>query len=304
MNLAEKTARIHNLLRSTAEKEVVDPKLYDSLLWLRKSEWDSLGDTLREAESHNKFAIEGRYWITLRLDAKGFGKRMKELQRQFGLARGWKPEISNIMATCLEDLMSEFGATVCGYTQSDEMTVILKPASVVRGQQQEHAYNGRVMKYCSYAAARVSSRFNWEVASTFGKVAGPDSLVTFDCRLGYYETLDEAMALILWRSHDCSVNGVSDTVFYSGKDGFKKMMRSATFDKLEWLARHQLLPLNPRQSNGTYLVKRKRVHKGKHGLTGEEVYCLRTRVEQVEGNLLKLWKNGDLFPKDEDLPTK
>ena len=38
-----------------------------------------------------------------------------------------------------------------GYTQSDEMTLVLASASVVRGEQQCHSHGGRVVKICASA---------------------------------------------------------------------------------------------------------------------------------------------------------
>ena len=35
-----------------------------------------------------------------------------------------------------------------GYTQSDEMTLVISAASVVRGEQQCHSHSGRVVKLC------------------------------------------------------------------------------------------------------------------------------------------------------------
>ena len=39
--------------------------------------------------------------------------------------------------------------TTGGYTQSDEMTIIISAASVVRGEQQCHSHGGRVVKLCA-----------------------------------------------------------------------------------------------------------------------------------------------------------
>ena len=48
---------------------------------------------------------------------------------------------------------------VRGYTQSDEITVLLPPAPEVRGVQQAHPHNGRVQKVCSTAAALVTAMY-------------------------------------------------------------------------------------------------------------------------------------------------
>jgi tRNA(His) 5'-end guanylyltransferase len=52
----------------------------------------------------------------------------------------------------------------CGYTQSDEISIIIPPASVSQEKgvavQHPHAFNGRVMKICTLAASRVTVVFN------------------------------------------------------------------------------------------------------------------------------------------------
>lgn len=45
-----------------------------------------------------------------------------------------------------------------GYTQSDEMTMVISSASVVRGEQQCHSHDGRVVKLCSLTISAGSSR--------------------------------------------------------------------------------------------------------------------------------------------------
>ena len=117
--------------------------------------------------------------------------------------------------------------------------------------------------------------------------------------------LEEAISLLLWRAYDCGVKGVSDAIHHCRTNnqipGAKAMMKSGTHDKLAWLLKHDRLPLDPHQREGTYLVKRKKVCVGRDPRTDTEVLCLRTRIEHVPGNLIRLWKDDQLFPPDDDL---
>ena len=97
------------------------------------------------------------------------------------------------------------------------MTLLIAPASVVRGEQQPHSYNGRVQKICTLAAAHVTATFNFHIHNLCEEkeMAFEERLLArFDCRMGVYESKEEAMSLILWRAYDCGVNGVSDAVYH------------------------------------------------------------------------------------------
>lgn len=125
-------------------------------------------------------------------------------------------------------------------------------------------------------------------------------LANFDCRLGTFATLEEAMSLVLWRAADCGVNGVSDAVYKSKLPGAKSTMRAGTSDKLKWLAENGLLPLQPHQAYGSYFVKVRRLHEGFNPKTGETSSSLRSTIEEVSNvNLLRLAAKDGLFPPDD-----
>jgi tRNA(His) 5'-end guanylyltransferase len=82
-----------------------------------------------------------------------------------------------------------------------------------------------------------------------------DDLITFDCRVGAYQTEQEAVSLLLcWRAYDCSVNGVSDAVFRckGNVGGAGQAARLSTVQKLQWLHNRSLLPLPLHQRQGSY----------------------------------------------------
>lgn len=210
------------------------------------------------------------------------------------------------MQSCCLDLMTKFNGA-CGYTQSDELTVLVAPASIVRGEQQPHTCNGRVQKLCSLAAAIVTARFQYDLVAVCHKkgidpVSILQSLPAFDCRVGQYVTQPAAISLIFWRGYDCSINAVSDGVLRSGlAGGCKQMITRPTGEKLVWLHSHNLLPLQRHQREGTFMVKVKRVQMGKNQKTGDAVSYLRSRIVQVNGNVLRLFKEDKLFPADETM---
>merc|ERR1719443_74292 len=142
--------------------------------------------------------------------------------------------------------MDKLGAVV-GYTQSDEMTILLPPRRLnIAHQPVEHPMQGRVLKLCSQVASEVTAIFNYrilELARHKGLSWGVRDLPTFDARLGSFDSADEAMMLILWRAYDCSVNGVSDAVHHTGQLG-QHIKVKHTAAKLQWLKDNGLLPLD------------------------------------------------------------
>merc|ERR1711862_544136 len=72
-------------------------------------------------------------------------------------------------------------------THSQTRCLLLAPASVVRGVQQPHINNGRVLKLCTHAAAHVTALFNHKVQRLCAErhlSLEESCLASFDCRLG------------------------------------------------------------------------------------------------------------------------
>ena len=107
---------------------------------------------------------------------------------------------------------------------------------------------------------------------------------------------------IPWRAYDAGVNGVADALHrQKGNPECKQIMALPTGDKLSWLLEKSLLPLQRHQREGTYYVKRKVRWETTDRRTGENVTCLRSRLEHVPGNLISLYRYGKMFPPDDVL---
>lgn len=250
---------------------------------LPKPVWENLGRLVRAQENPTVVQIPGHLWISLRLDGCGFSKQTRRLRQQGVLDEGYSADFGEIMQDCVKALLTNFQGCL-GYTQSDEMTVLIHPASVVRGEQQCHLYGGRVQKLCSTAASTVTALFNrrvFQVAEKRGVILGEDlPLSHFDCRVGMFESEQEALSLVLWRAADCGVNGVSDAVHQSKGSG-KVMKGSNTGDKLCWLAEQGKLPLPIHQAYGSLFLNEYCTVQGKDPRTGETKTSVRRRISQA-----------------------
>lgn len=303
ISIAEIAQEVLELLEKRHPKTVpgITDELYELPPFIPKAVWSRLGDALRDCEFPTMQRIPGERVITLRLDGSGFSKLTKRLSSGGVFSTGYSQEFATLMRECCQSLMAKFSAA-CGYTQSDEMTIIISAASVVRGEQQCHSHGGRVVKLCTLAAAHVTALFNFRLQALFaskGLEMTDHCLANFDCRLGSFSTMEEAMSLVLWRAADCGVNGVSDAVYKSKLPSAKSTTRLGTSDKLQWLAENGLLPLQPHQAYGSYFVKVRRMHEGFNPKTGETTQSLRSTVEEVPGNLLRLAAQRSLFPVDD-----
>lgn len=283
--LSDSTQNVISMLRTRHPKSVegVPAEKYELPPHIPKSVWEDLGCLVRAQENSKITVIPGNKWISLRLDGCGFSKQTRALRRLGVLDAGYSEDFGEIMKECVKLLMETFHGCL-GYTQSDEMTVLIHPASVVRGEQQCHHYGGRIQKLCSTAASTVTAHFNrrvFQLAEKRGIV--PDEcfpLSHFDCRVGTFESKDEALALVLWRANDCGVNGVSDAVHQIEGAG-KKIKGCNRTEKLAWLADQSRLPLPAHQAYGSLFLHGYSMVEGMNPKTGERTTAMRRRISQA-----------------------
>jgi len=244
--------------------------------------------------------------MSLRLDGHGFSKHVKALRRRGVLEPGgYSERFAEGMQKALVNLMEGTHAWV-GYTQSDEMTLLIPPARVVRGEQQCHQRNGRVQKIASLAASRVANVFNHHMTELWRRGGKEESYplelyAEFDCRIGAYDTLEEALALLLWRSYDSGLNGVADACHQMrGKvEGAKEAVGFETGEKVRYLHSHDRLPLPPHQAYGSYFLKELVDHEGFNPKTGETTKTQRSKtVQQPSRCLVNVLLEGGLVYTD------
>jgi tRNA(His) 5'-end guanylyltransferase len=113
-----------------------------------------------------------------------------------------------------------------GYTQSDEMTFI------IRSDQSEDAsawFDNRIQKIVSVSSGIVSSVFNRLLFAdqvALGREIDEISIATFDGRLHPVPSLTEAVNNLVWRQRDCTKNSISGAAYYElGKKCGKKTAR-------------------------------------------------------------------------------
>jgi len=156
----------------------------------------NLGDSCKWFENNFSLPVAiPKLPVIIRLDGVNFSKWTKGLDKPFDL------NLQKLMQELTVYLVKETNATV-GYTQSDEITLILY--SKIKKSPVYHA--GEKDKILSKLASKASVFFN-------SKRKEYDSLKTksdaiFDCRIYQVPTLQDAVAQLIWRENDAVKNSI------------------------------------------------------------------------------------------------
>jgi len=146
--------------------------------------------------------------IVVRLDGRSFSAYTSRM------ARPYDPLMSATMVATTKALVEETNAVV-GYTQSDEITLVLHSDSI--GSQVW--FDGKKQKTLSCLASFCSVTFYRMIVLVFpDKATGP--VPTFDCRAFNMPSKAEAANCVLWREQDATKNAISMAArhYYSHKE--------------------------------------------------------------------------------------
>jgi tRNA(His) guanylyltransferase len=131
----------------------------------------------------------------IRLDGKAFHGWTRGLRRPFD------DRLQFLFDEVVKFLVEESNAVI-GYTQSDEITLILynyaKPETQIM-------FDGRVAKLTSVLASMATAKFNSLVPSLLPE----KSLAFFDCRVWNVPSEQEAVNCLIWRELDATRNSIS-----------------------------------------------------------------------------------------------
>lgn len=180
---------------------------------------DPLGDRIK-----NKY--EANYSLSLlplvptvcRLDGKCFKSFTRNLNRPYDM------NFINLMIATTKYLVESVDMCVIGYTQSDEITLILYSDNY----KSEIFFNGKHSKLVSILASRATAVFNkkmkYYLPDKYKEYADIDSSPEFDNRAFVVPSLEEACNALLWREKDATRNSVSMLAqsCYSHKQLYKK----------------------------------------------------------------------------------
>lgn len=262
-----------------------------------KNVWEQLGNKLSINEKIMQNICGSKYY-SVRLDGKNFSNIIPSLRRLGIFSDKYSFEFEKIMIATMKNLCDIFSGWIYAFTQSDEITIIFKPANICNDIQQEHIFSGRHDKIATLMASTATSTFIKHVMILAITKNLPIELleripnVCFDGRIGIYNTCKDAFELILWRAYDCGVNGLSSGVLTSNIIGATKMNGACCDKKIAWLSDNGLLPLPPHQTYGTFLFQTKEPKECENIKTKEKHIKLVWTLHHLNGPVIVNFQKG------------
>jgi tRNA(His) 5'-end guanylyltransferase len=294
-NMNDHEVTIYDIIARSKYPEIEMTNYLATPIIGKASCWNPLGDKLSANEKSCPSIIPPGKYYSIRADGKNFSSRVVPMLTKLGLFDpGYSIDFEQVMTLVTHKLCTRFRGVLYAFTQSDEITIIIDK---IHQSEQVHEFGGRRDKLLSLASSFITNEFTMDLVymcllkemkkntiptpmiggggnssfgcSTLGSL-GEDTVpksviplllnfptITFDARIGVYDSLEEAFELVLWRAYDCSVNGISQTVHEHTFDGHTKQSTQQLNQggKLDLLNKHGLLPLRDHQAYGTLYVK-------------------------------------------------
>lgn len=133
--------------------------------------------------------------VIIRLDGNNFSKWTK------GLVKPFDEKLTQLMSETTQHLVEETNAVI-GYTQSDEITLILYSSD----RKSSIYHDGKKQKILSKLTGKCVNFFNERRKEL---LPDHDKMANFDARIYQTPTLHDATVQLLWRENDAIKNSIS-----------------------------------------------------------------------------------------------
>lgn len=180
--------------------------------------------------------------VIIRFDGNNFGNWVKGLEKPFD------KKLSQLMIETTEMLVKETNAVV-GYTQSDEITLILYSSD-----RKKSIYNdGKKQKILSKLTGKCTPFFNERRKTLLPK---HNKIANFDCRIYQVPSLYDATLQLLWRENDATRNSISMLAqHYFSHERLNKVNTSEMQDMLMLEKGLNWNDLEVKYKRGTYIKR-------------------------------------------------
>lgn len=179
----------------------------------------STAEVFKKREEESSISLPRKGWFVIRLDGKAFHTFTKGLNKPFD------KNLSDAMEATLKSLCAEIQNIKFGYTQSDEISLILNDLD---GENTSLWFDGQVQKMVSVAASIATAHFNKYFKNPSGKMA------YFDARVFALKE-DEVTQYLNWRQKDAFKNAV--TLISLSHYSHKQIDSVNTKEKIEMIKR-------------------------------------------------------------------
>lgn len=212
---------------------------------------DDLGNRIKEYENVSNFKLMRKGYTILRLDGKAFHTYTKGLDKPFD--QGLVDDMDNTAIYLCENIQN----VVCGYVQSDEITLVLCDFEKINTSPW---FDNKIQKICSVSASMATAKFNQlRFAREFVKRQGSpnfEKLAMFDSRVFQVPNKMECTNVLIWRQQDTvknSISSVAQTMFstkeLNGKNGSEKQEMMFQKNGTNWN------DFDPKLKRGRMIVK-------------------------------------------------
>ena len=165
---------------------------------------DSLGDRMKGYENVSKNKLMKRTPAIIRIDGKAFHTWTKQLSNVDDSLNDspFSVKMNQAMAQTTEMLVKNIQNAVFGYTQSDEISILLNDWKTLTTDQW---YGNDVQKIVSVAASMATAYFAEACPSTSRRFFAP---AMFDARVSNYPR-EEVTNYFVWRQQDATRNSIN-----------------------------------------------------------------------------------------------
>jgi tRNA(His) guanylyltransferase len=232
--------------------------------------FDLLEKRLRPFEKINDPKINPEMFIICRIDGKNFSKLTREQLK----VEPYNVLIRNSMMASVRHVMDCGFRTICGFTQSDEISLLIKD---------EKTFGGKIRKYNSVLASEATAIFNIEMKHLF-----PDfSHAAFDCRTLQLPTQQLVLDYFAWRVSDSFRNCINMWCYHIlRKQGLGPKGAQQTLNGKAWEWKEKFLSDNEIkidyipdwQKRGIIYYWDKIIHRGYNPVTEENVDVFRKKL--------------------------
>jgi tRNA(His) guanylyltransferase len=150
--------------------------------------FDALDRRMRVFETAHDHCVLPEIHMVARLDGRNFTRLTKEVQQ---FEAPFDIRFRDLMLTTVEHLMTCGFAVVYGYTQSDEISLLL--------QRDEQTFGRKLRKYNSVLAGEASACFSLALGAPG----------VFDCRISQLPTAEQVIDYFRWRQEDAHRNSLN-----------------------------------------------------------------------------------------------
>ena len=230
-------------------------------------QFKKLDTMMRVYETAHDYSVLPEIYMVARLDGRNFTRLTKEMHQ---FKAPFDEQFRDYMLATVEHLMNCGFKVIYGYTQSDEISLLLDLT--------EDTFNRKLRKLNSVLASEASAKFSLLLGD----------MGCFDCRISQLPNINLVVDYFRWRQQDAHRNAINAHCYWclrrDGKTARKatSMMEGVSIaDKNELLFQHGInfndLPSWQKRGSGLYWEKYQKI--GKNPITGSETVVDRNRIK-------------------------